>query len=294
MRLAVRHVTRYAYAPAALRAALRLRLWPSRHDTQIPEGWTVSVNGAPVAPLMTDAWGEPLGLWHAHDPVEEVEIVAEGVVETGDGAGVLSGLDRCRAVGVYLRASPLTEPDDALAEFAQAVKEEAEKLSGPDQPLAALHALNHAVREAVDYRPGATDADTTAARALALGAGVCQDHAHVFLACARAMGAPARYVAGYLLAADPADRDAEDGDEVVPDAHETHAWVEAHVPGLGWVGFDPSNRVCPTDRYIRLASGLDARDAAPIRGSVSGQTEEALEAEVSIAPASQSQTQTQQ
>ncbi|MEM1315383.1 MAG: transglutaminase N-terminal domain-containing protein, partial [Pseudomonadota bacterium] len=113
MRLAVRHVTRYAYDPAALRAALRLRLWPSRHDAQIVRDWTVSVNGEPVAPLMTDAWGEPVALWHAHDPVEAVEIVAEGVVETADSAGVIAGLDRCRATGVYLRATPLTEPDEA-------------------------------------------------------------------------------------------------------------------------------------------------------------------------------------
>jgi len=288
MRLAVRHVTRYAYDPRALRVALRLRLWPSDFDGQKPGAWRVSVNGEEVSPLTTDAWGEPLGLWHGHDPQDGVEIVAEGEVETADSAGIVAGLSHCRAHGVYLRETELTEPDEALREFAEEVKAAAEERAGPDQPLAALHALNHAVREAVEYRAGVTDAETTAARALALGAGVCQDHAHVFLAVARLMGSPARYVAGYLLASGEED-EASGGD-----LHETHAWVEAHVPGLGWVGFDPSNRVCPTERYVRLASGLDARDAAPIRGSVSGQTEESLEtAEVSIAPA-QGQSQTQQ
>lgn len=287
MRLSVRHVTRYAYDPDALRVALRLRLWPSSFDAQRPAEWRVSVNGEAVAPLMTDAWGEPLGLWHAHEPQEGVEIVATGEVETEDAAGIVAGLSHCRAHGVYLRETTLTAPDAALREFAEEVKAAAEERSGPDQPLAALHALNHAVREAVEYRAGVTDAGTTAARALALGAGVCQDHAHVFLAMARLMGSPARYVAGYLLASG-------EEDEAGGDLHETHGWAEAHVPGLGWVGFDPSNRVCPTDRYVRLASGLDAREAAPIRGSVSGQTEERLEAaEVSIAPA-QGQSQTQQ
>ncbi|MEO0682568.1 MAG: transglutaminase family protein [Pseudomonadota bacterium] len=285
MRLAVRHVTRYAYAPRALRAALRLRLWPSRFDSQQPGDWRVSVNGEDVAPLLTDAWGVPLGLWHAHEPVEGVEIVAEGEVETADAAGVVAGLPQARAAAVWLRETELTAPDEALRAFAEEVSAASQARAGPDQPLAALHALNHAVREAVEYRAGVTDSQTDAARALALGAGVCQDHAHVFVTVARLMGAPARYVAGYLLASG-------EEDEATPDLHETHAWAEAHVPGLGWVGFDPSNRVCPTERYVRIVTGLDARDAAPIRGSVSGQTEETLEAEVSIAPiAVQSQTQ---
>jgi Transglutaminase-like enzymes, putative cysteine proteases len=103
---------------------------------------------------------------------------------------------------------------------------------------------------------------------------VCQDQTHVFCAAARSLGFPARYVAGYLLAGEGEDW-----------AHETHAWAEAHVEGLGWVGFDPSADVCPTDRYVRLCSGLDARGAAPIRGSVGGGSAETLEAGVEIAEA---------
>ena len=111
----------------------------------------------------------------------------------------------------------------------------------------------------VAYEVGVTNTHTTAADALKDGRGVCQDHAHVFISAARSLGIPARYVSGYLLAGT--------GDEP-SDAN--HAWAEAWLDGLGWVGFDPANGVCPTDRYVRLASGLDAAFAAPIRGTRRG------------------------
>lgn len=291
MRLSIRHVTRYAYEPSALRLALRLRLWPSVHAAQKVETWALSVNGEAVPPLFNDPFGETLGLWHAHAPVDAVEVVAEGTVEVQDTAGVVRGIDQGRALGTFLRDTPLTAPDDALRALAEAARAEA----GKDGPLAALHALQAQVHDAVDYKPGVTDGATTAARALALGAGVCQDHAHVFIAGARLLGLPARYVAGYLMARDPADADEDDDPEHGPDLHETHAWAEAHVAGLGWVGFDPANAVCPTDRYVRLCSGLDAAAAAPIRGSVTGDAVEEMAASVEIAPApAQVQTQTQQ
>ncbi len=129
------------------------------------------------------------------------------------------------------------------------------------------------MREAVDYRPGVTDAETTAARALALGAGVCQDHAHVFIAC---RPVPRRR----RRATSPATSTLPDDAEEAARPPETHGWAEAHVEGLGWVGFDPSNGVCPTDGYVRLTAGLDADEASPIRGSVTGGSETTLEAEV--------------
>jgi transglutaminase-like putative cysteine protease len=90
------------------------------------------------------------------------------------------------------------------------------------------------------------------------GAGVCQDHAHIFISAARANGIPARYVSGYLMMDDRIDQEA------------THAWAEAHVEGLGWVGFDVSNGISPDPRYVRVATGSDYRDAAPITGITQG------------------------
>lgn len=253
MRLTIRHETSYAYQPAAPRAALRLKLFPPRCRPQTPAEWRVMVNDDPVEPMLTDAWGDGEALWFSREPVEAVRVVAEGVVETEDLAGVVGKLGR-GGPAVFLRSTPLTAPSDAIAVLARGV-------AGDDR-LATLHALNEAVVNAVGYRPGATAVETTAAEALSLGAGVCQDLTHVFISAARTLGAPARYVVGYLHD---------------PDAPlvETHAWAEAHVDGLGWVGFDPTNRTSPTDRYVRLCVGFDASDAAPIRGTIVGATVEA-------------------
>ena len=122
-------------------------------------------------------------------------------------------------------------------------------------------------------------AHTTAAEALSGGEGVCQDHTHALIAVAHAANIPARYVTGYLQA---------DADGTQHGA--SHAWAELFVPELGWVGFDAANRCCPDERYIRLGSGYDAQDAAPIRGVVQGSTpEEHLEVEVVVANGQQQQ-----
>ena len=143
-------------------------------------------------------------------------------------------------------------------------------------PLEQAHALSAAISDAIAYHPGETHAQTTAAEALSLGLGVCQDHAHALIGVAQSVEMPARYVTGYL-------HSSEDGQ-----AHEaSHAWAEIHVAGLGWVGFDPSNRCCPDERYIRLGSGYDSIDAAPIRGIAKGSGDESLMVSVAVQQVSQ-------
>jgi transglutaminase-like putative cysteine protease len=274
MQLAIRHRTVYAYAPAASAVTMRLKLFPGAFETQRPAGWTVTVDGAPVEPALRDSWGDGVATLFLRGELARVEIVAEGVVGTDDAAGVLRGWREAMRPGVCLRETPRTRPDAAIRALA------AEAVAGAEAPLARAHALKDAVREAVAYTPGATTAATTAAAALAAGKGVCQDHAHVLAAAARSLGWPARYVAGYFLP----------GPDGAPDAA-THAWTEIWIDGLGWVGFDASTGLCPTDAYVRLCAGLDAADAAPVRGHAEGGAAETLEAEVSLAPA---QAQTQQ
>ena len=157
----------------------------------------------------------------------------------------------------------MTAPDDAIRALALAAV--------GDDPISRLHGLMHAVRAAVHYEIGATTSATTAAEALRIGRGVCQDHAHVFIAAARTLGYPARYVSGYFIAG---------ADDAAAEA--AHAWAEAHVGSLGWIGFDPANGFCPTDRYVRLSAGLDAAGAAPVRGSRSGGSNEALDVAVEV------------
>lgn len=262
MRLSVRHVTTYAYEPPAVRVALDLKLFPPATRGQAVAEWRVAVNGEPVRPLLTNAFGDAEGLWFSDRDAEAVEVAAEGTVDTADTAGVL-GRFGAAPPALFLRETPLTHVDAEIRTLAEA--------AAGGEPLERMHALSDAVHEALVYRPGVTDPETTAAQALALGAGVCQDKAHLFIAAARAAGIPARYVTGYLL------------DAAAP-LHETHAWAEVHLGALGWVGFDPTNRICPTETYIRLCAGLDADDAAPIRGSITGGAEHRLDVAVEIAP----------
>ncbi len=274
MKLTIRHVTRYAYEPEAGQVGLRLKLFPANSNAQTVSEWSVTVNGDAVAPLHTDGAGDGVGLWLEHAPTETVEIAVSGSVETSDVAGVLKANGEATRPGVYLRHTDATKPSEAIRELADSIE--------GDGTLARMHALSALVHEAIDYRPGATESETTAAEALAMGAGVCQDQTHVFLAAARVTGVPARYVVGYL----------DDPDSETP-PDETHAWAEAHVKGLGWVGFDVTNQLCPTDAYVRLCSGLDAADAAPIRGTFLGDAEESMEIEIAVTRG-QSQSQSQQ
>ncbi len=261
MDLTVRHLTAHDYQPPAARVALRLKLFPARTKAQTPAGWRVSVNGAEVAPMLTNGFGDAEALWFSGVDTGRVEVLAEGPVETADTAGVLGRLGAAPP-GVFLRQTALTRVNPEIRKLADAAQ--------GDAPLARMHALSAAVHEALVYRPGVTASDTSAAEALALGVGVCQDKTHLFIAAARAAGIPARYVVGYLF------------DEGVP-LHETHAWAEVHLEALGWVGFDPTNQVCPTESYVRLCSGLDADDAAPIRGTIRGGGESRIGVEVEVA-----------
>ncbi|MCK0531740.1 transglutaminase family protein [Sphingobium agri] len=266
MKLLVRHQTTYRYAAAAGRVAMRLKLMPIDTASQKVLEWRVSVNGEPVETFRPNSFGEMEAVWIRHDRLDDASIVAEGLAETVDTSGVLGNVSCGVPPAFFLRETSLTRASEAIRAMALS-------LPDADGPLARLHALSAAVSDAVAYRSGVTSSATTAAEAFALGAGVCQDHAQIFIAAARILGIPARYVTGYLLA--------EGGVAL----HETHAWVEALVPDLGWVGFDPSNRVCVTERYLRLASGLDANAAAPIRGSVTAAGEMWIDADVRIAQA---------
>jgi transglutaminase-like putative cysteine protease len=264
--LVVRHQTIYRYANAASRIALMLRLRPADFDGQKVLTWAVTVNDIAADGFSPNAWGDFEAMFQHREPASEIHIIASGMVETNDRAGVVSGVKRDVPPAVFLRATPLTRPDEAIIKLGQAAK--------GSTILTRLHALSALVRDAVAYRSGVTTSASTASEALALGQGVCQDHAHIFTSAARTLGIPARYVVGYLMAGDEADA-----------LHETHGWAEAYVDGLGWVGFDATNGVCTTERYVRLCCGLDAHGAAPIKGSIFGAGQIGIDADVLISEA---------
>jgi transglutaminase-like putative cysteine protease len=265
MLLVVRHLTHMRYPQGAAGFALRLRLFPQSFDGQRVIEWHVEVDGEEVGHSIVGGYGERFVQWLSQGRRDALEIVAHGRVETGDRAGIVKGLRRACPPAVFLRETPLTRADDAIASLGEGVEPGVGTLES-------LHALSARVRQALPYRTGITDNATSASAALAGEGGVCQDHAHIFIAAARARNVPARYVAGYLLA----------GEEELQQ-YETHAWAEAYVDSLGWVGFDVTNGLCPTERYIRLCTGLDANDAAPVRGIVTNGGPGAVSADVRIA-----------
>jgi transglutaminase-like putative cysteine protease len=272
MRLSVDHTTRYRFDPPTRGVIQSLRLTPSVFDGQIAVEWTIDTGDALRGAAFRDGAGDWIETAKHVGPTDEAFVTVRGVVETVDLTGVLRGHREVIPPAAYLRSTRATRPDLAIAELAEG----AVATIAPDRGLERAHAVMNAVAEAVAYTPGETEHGTTAGEALALGHGVCQDHAHLMIAAARLLDMPARYVTGYLFASE---------DE---EAHEaSHAWAEIFVPDLGWVGFDASNGICPNDHYIRIGSGSDAADAAPIRGVARGLGAETLDVTVVVNQAAQ-------
>lgn len=262
MLISIRHVTRYSYAQPVAYAIQSLRLTPASFKGQRVVDWQIDMPGFGPPMEFRDGFGNVVHLATTSTAHSEVVIEAGGTVETADCSGVVTGLPKGAPPRVFLKETAQTLPDKAIRELAASAK-------GKDT-LDKLHALAEIVRNQVDYQIGSTHAHTGAAEALADGKGVCQDHAHIFISATRTLGVPVRYVTGYLALAE----------QLMSEAN--HAWAEAWVEGLGWVGFDVANRICPTDRYVRLAVGLDAGYAAPVIGSRRGGNAEKLDVAVEV------------
>ncbi len=279
MRLLVTHRTAYSYAAPATRTIQTLRLTPKSHDGQYVVSWRVDIDRDLRLDTASDAFGNSVHTFTVDGPIDKLEITAVGEVITEAGNGVLGGqIERFPPV-LFLRETALTKPDAPIIALADA----AAGLAA--EPVQRMHALMDGIREAMTYDPVPTDSTTTAAEAMTLRRGVCQDFAHVFIAAARHLGVPARYVSGYLY-------EPQIGVNVGG-----HAWAEVFVPDLGWVGFDPTNGNAPSEKHIRVAIGLDSLAAAPIRGARFGGSGETLKVAVEVAQArngrgnGQSQTQ---
>ncbi|CDN92324.1 MULTISPECIES: transglutaminase family protein [Rhizobium/Agrobacterium group] len=272
MRLKITHTTEYVYDEPMPYALQRLRLTPQTGPCQTVEDWDVSVDGATVEVTYDDHFGNRVALVETEGPQRKVKVLASGLVITEDKAGVFGTHTGNAPLWLFMRETPLTKPGKLVREMA--------KTSNGDSELARLHDLMENIHRKVQYVPGSTDTETTAETALEAGKGVCQDHAHILISAARLIGLPARYVSGYLMMDEVAQQTA------------THAWAEVHLQGLGWVGFDAANNICPDDHYVRIASGLCYRDCAPISGMRIGPAGETLSVSVTVQE-TQSQSQSQ-
>lgn len=269
LRLSIRHTTHYAFSEPVLHALQRLRLTPKETQGQRIIDWQMRFDNAHAELAYEDQHFNHVTLIGVVSGAREVTVTCEGIVEIEDNAGVIGRHAGHLPLWSFLRQTALTRPGTKLRALLRDVPGGA---GGEGAPLDFLHALSALIRERVPYETGRTHAATTAEEAVQHGYGVCQDHAHIFIGAARASGIPARYVSGYLMMDDRVDQEA------------THAWAEAHVDGLGWVGFDVSNGICPDPRYVRVATGSDYPDAAPVTGISFGGMEEVLRVGVAVAP----------
>ena len=272
MKLSVSHESNYRFDPPMRGVVQSLRMTPSVCENQTVQDWSITVDGATLGAGFRDGAGDWIDTATVVGPLDSMTVRVHGTVETSDTGGLLKGHRERINPRAYLRASQSTKPDRGLNELAENAISDVD----PGNPVDRAHALANAVSEAITYKPGQTHHGTTAAEALALGHGVCQDHAHALIAVALSVGIPARYVSGYLFSS------AGDGM-----AEASHAWAELWMPDLGWVGFDPANRICTNDNYIRIGSGADADEAAPIRGVSQGGGEEGLDISVSVSQTQQ-------
>lgn len=250
MRIRVQHATRYDYEHPAEGVVQALHVKPSDHDGQRVIHWRVDVDVDGLLRERRDAFGNVLHLFSADGPVTSLSIRISGEVEVGETAGLVRGAAEPLSTALFLRATDLTAADAALRDWTASTQ--AEDLLGR------LHGLMRRLHAEMTFDTQATGVATTAAEAFARRRGVCQDYAHIFIAAARSLGAPARYVSGHLARTEDHAQDA------------AHAWAEAYVPDLGWVAFDPANGVCADESYLRVAVGLDYLDAAPMRGARRG------------------------
>lgn len=242
MRLHIRHETTYTYDSPVQNSIQYIRLVPRNTPQQRVHDWQLTTPGE--VSQMTDGFGNPVTVMTLDHAVSDIILSAEGIVDlTGK---PLTRNDSPFPPQVFLRQTRLTEADRALKDFVA-------PYSGNKR---SLMRLMKDLRARVEFMPGATTVTHSASEAFALGAGVCQDHTHIFLACCRHIGVPARYVSGYIHSSDD--------DHVA-----THAWAEAWI-GSNWHTFDVVNTLNVAESHIKLAVGLDYLDAAPVRGVRSG------------------------
>jgi transglutaminase-like putative cysteine protease len=263
MELAVEHDTTYTYATPARYSMQYLRLRPHQSPRQTVRHW--SVKGPEALSQFRDGFGNDVEVLSVTKPHQSFTVAVRGRVSTFDD-GASPDDDESLPPPVFLRSTQLTAADAAILDLAQRGAKGAR--------LEAVESLIERISAAVSYCTGATLPATTAAEVLAGGGGVCQDFSHLLIACCRSRGVPARYVSGYYWA-DPRGSEYQ----------ANHAWTEVFVAERGWIGFDAANHKRVDDAYVRLASGLDYLDAAPVRGMRRGGGSESLTVRVRVAQA---------
>jgi transglutaminase-like putative cysteine protease len=261
MRLQIEHVNIFSYDQPISEAYTEMRLRPLDSGGQRCLSFAITPQPREEVKQYVDRFGNGVHHFDVLSSHRQLVVTAASHVLTPDtyqpetdDFGLLDEFDYCRPT--------------SYTPYSRAVAEFAASRVAPGDPLATALALAAAVNGALKYEKGVTDVQTTAEQALSLGRGVCQDFTHVMLAACRSVDLPARYVSGYLY---------NNGHTAA-----SHAWVDVHVPGPGWVSLDPTHNRQQSGQYVRVAIGRDYADVPPTRGVFKGQAKETLEVKVSV------------
>jgi transglutaminase-like putative cysteine protease len=266
MRIRIAHRTDYRYDPPAAGVIQMLRLTPRNHEGQHVVRWRIDVSADARLAVQEDAFGNIAHVFSADGPFSELSVEVDGEVETQNNNGIVRGTVERFGPSLFLRDTALTQADDAIRAFAREVR--AEK---GGEILGELHGILDRLHEDMAHSTDEAEGAANAAQAFGAKRGQSRDLTHIFIGAAHVLGIPARYVAGYFRHEEGTTAQAAG-----------HAWAEAYVPELGWVAFDPANGFCPTDCHVRVAIGLDALGAAPVRRMRYGQGAETLAVAIKV------------
>jgi len=278
----IRHLTRFRYKTPVSESLMELRMHPRTEGGQRCLSFQLSVDPRTRVYEYRDYLGNSVHHFDVPGHHRELKIVAEALVEIEPAPELPDSLepaawdelDRQAAAGDYwemLMPSQFAQPNEALLSLIEPLR-----VRRRDDPLGFLRELNAAIYDWFEYVPKATRVDSPIDHAIEVRKGVCQDFAHIMIALVRHVRIPCRYVSGYVY------RRSETHDRSPEGA--SHAWVEALLPGMGWVGFDPTNNLIAGERHIRTAIGRDYADVPPTKGIFKGNSESQLTVSVRVAP----------
>lgn len=279
MRYTVRHVTRFTYETPVTESVMEVRMQPRSDGFQRCVHFALTT--VPQARVMTYPDQDGNAVHHFDIPARHsrlvvtaealVDVVERDPIEKDISPGAWEDIDALASSGEWfehLAPSTFARSTPALSEFARELE-----LNRSEDPLRLLRRLMREMNSRLEYRPKSTRVDSPIDEALTARCGVCQDFAHIFIALARQLGIPSRYVSGYLFPRTESESRTA--------AHATHAWAECYLPGLGWSGFDPTNNEDASEGHIRAAVGRDYSDVPPTRGVYKGVT--AVKTELAVA-----------
>jgi transglutaminase-like putative cysteine protease len=275
----VRHVTKFRYSTPITESIMEVRIQPRSDGFQ--RCLDFRLHTTPLAQILSyrDELGNRVHHFDVPNRHSHLTITAESIVEvttpqlpTSLSPAAWKELDALAANDEYwdmLKPSHFAHPSELLYDLIRDLG-----VRRRDDPLTMLYEVNTAIYENFEYAKQNTRVDSPIDEALHMRRGVCQDFSHIMIALVRELGIPCRYVSGYLFQlSEKRDRSADGA---------THAWVEALLPDLGWVGFDPTNNTIAADRHIRVATGRDYADVPPTRGIFRGKAESELAVTVKV------------